>query len=184
MSSYQPIDCNVSVTKYADDVTLVIPVFKTDVTDFCTITPEIQHFQKWCEEHSMKVNSKKTKIMNVCFSRNPLSFVPSFDNVSSLKVLGLTFNCKLNWSDHLSVICSKISKRLYILRILKPLMSHDQLVFVFNQTIRTVFEKSASKRLFPVLFYFPPVKFSNVLKWKRKLCDRKAPGFGSLAGFG
>ena len=149
MSSYQPVDCNVSVTKYADDVTLVIPVFKTDVSDFCTLTPEIEHFKKWCSEHSMTINAKKTKIMNVCFSRNPLLTVPLFDNVSSLKVLGLIFNCKLNWSDHLSFICSKISKRLYILRILKSLMSHDQLVFVFNQTIRTVFEYASPVFLNP-----------------------------------
>jgi hypothetical protein len=149
MSSYQPVDSDVCVTKYADDVTLVVPVYKTDTSDSRTLMPEIENFKMWCRDHCMEINEKKTKIMNICFSRNPISPVSFFDNVTSLKVLGLIFNCKLNWSDQLSAICSKISKRLYILRVLKPLMSHDQLVFVFNQTIRAVFEYASPVFLNP-----------------------------------
>ena len=147
MSSYQPKDSKVAVIKYADDVTLVIPVYKAAVSDLQTLTLEVDNFKKWCCDHCMQINIKKTKVMNVCFSRNLLSPVPLFDNVTSLKVLGLTFNCKLNWTDHLDVLCTKVSKRFYILRVLKPFLSHDQLVFVFNQTIRTIMEYAS-----PVFF--------------------------------
>lgn len=149
MSSYKSVNCKVPVIKYADDVTIIVPVYKSHDPDLHTVLPEIDNFKNWCRDHCMQINVNKSKVMNVCFSRNPLSPVPLFENVATLKVLGLIFNCKLNWYDHLTTICLKVSKRLYILRVLKPLLSHDQLVFIFNQTIRTIMEYASPVFLNP-----------------------------------
>ena len=149
MSSYRPKDPGVPIIKYADDVTLIIPVFKSDQSELFRFSSEVDHFQKWCCDHSMQVNAQKTKVMNVCFARTPLASVSLFDNVSALKILGLIFNYKLNWSDHINFISKTVSKRLYILRVLKPYFSHDQLVFVFNQTIRSIMEYASPVFLNP-----------------------------------
>ena len=140
ISSYQPKSKDVHITKYADDVTLCVPVYKSDLSDLQRLQTEIEHFTQWCNQHCMIINQSKTKILNVCFGRLPLSLVPNFDNVMCLKILGLIFNYRLDWSDHLVCICSKVSRRLYILRVLKPFFSHDQLVFTFNQTIRSILD--------------------------------------------
>ena len=87
MSSYKSKSSQVSVTKYADDITLVIPVCRSDSSDLVTLTSEVDHFTRWCHNNCMQINAKKTKVMNVCFSSTPLSPVPSFDNVLSLKIL-------------------------------------------------------------------------------------------------
>ena len=66
--------------------------------------------------------------------------VPTLENVTVLKMLGLVFNLRLTWSDHLTAICLKFSRRLFILGVLKPLFYHDQLIFVFNHIIRSIIE--------------------------------------------
>ena len=162
ISSYQPISKDVHITKYADDVTLCVPVYKSDLSDLQRLQNEVEHFTLWCHQHCMTINQSKTKILNVCFGRLPLSPVPDFDNVMCLKILGLIFNCKLDWSDHLACICSKVSRRLYILRVLKPFFSHNQLVYTFNQTIRSILEYASPVFLNPGLSF--DVKLDRLCK--------------------
>ena len=46
-------------------------------------------------------------------------------------------NDRLTWSSHFEFLIGKLSKRLYVLRILKGLLSHDELVEVYNAIIRS-----------------------------------------------
>ena len=102
--------------------------------------------------------------MNVYFGKNPLPIVSTLENVKVLKILGVFFNDRgLTWSEHLAFICKKASRRLYVLRILKPLFSHDQLVKVFYALIRSLFEYACP------LFLNPGVSFDMKLK---SLCKR------------
>jgi hypothetical protein len=50
------------------------------------------------------------------------------------------FNDKLSWSSHFENIVRKLSQRLYVLRILKPIFSHDKLILVFNAIILSVID--------------------------------------------
>ena len=89
----------------------------------------------------MLINSSKTKVLNINFSSRLLSPIPFFDNVGNLKILGVFFNEKLTWSDHIDFVIRKASQRLYVLRILKRTCSftHDQLVLVFTALIQSLF---------------------------------------------
>ena len=140
MSTYKPINSCVKVVKYADDVTLIIPVFSTDSDDLCLTLCEVSNFQSWCVNNQMLINNKKTKVLTIPFSNNSPQSVPGFDNVNSVKLLGLYINSKLTWSDNFDYILSKMSRRLYFLRILKPIMNHDQLILVFNSVIRSIMD--------------------------------------------
>ena len=149
MSTYCSTDSRVSVIKYADDVTLVIPVTKNDHNDLVLFNQEVENFKEWCLENKMTINVSKTKVMNICCRSNLLSRIPAFDNVVSLKVLGLIFNDKLNWSDHVNFVTSKVSQRLYILRVLKPHLCHDDLISVFNHCIQSIIEYASPVFLNP-----------------------------------
>ena len=140
MSSYSPHDDNVIVVKYADDVSMILPVFKDRFNDSSIFDTEVSHFESWCKLHQMKINHEKTKVLNFHFSSTPLPSCPNFDNVHALKVLGLIFNEKLSWSSHFEFIVKKTSHRLYILRVLKNLLSHDRLVMVFHATILSLLD--------------------------------------------
>ena len=112
----------------------------TDTDDARLVNEEIMHFQNWCNIHRMSINFTKSKIMNVNFGHCPLSVISNLTNVSVLKILGLVLNDKLTWADHIDFIIKKLSQRLYVLRVLKPVMSHDDLVVVFNAIFLSVID--------------------------------------------
>jgi hypothetical protein len=140
LSTYKPLGKTIHVIKYADDVSLVVPVYKNRNDDISCVNLEIEHFQSWCRNHQMSINFSKTKVLNINFGRIPVTPIPSLENVTTLKILGLLFNNRLTWSDHFHFIVKKMSQRLYVLRILKPLLPHDQLVSVFNAIILSVMD--------------------------------------------
>ena len=149
MSSFRAFHTRTSVIKYADDVTIVIPVKKNEFHDVSFMMDEIENFKRWCIEHDMSINFDKTKVLNINATSSPLSPVPLFPNVASLKLLGLIFNQNITWTDHFDFILSKLSRRLYVLRILKPLLSHDQLVLVFNAIFSSVMDYASQVFLNP-----------------------------------
>jgi hypothetical protein len=150
LSSYKPLDPNVFVIKYADDVSLIVPIFKKDFVDHLSIK-EIAHFENWCDNHGMKVNTTKTKVLNVNFSGNPLTTIPYFENVSVIRILGLWFNDKFSWTNHFDFLVKKVSQRLYVLRILKALLSHDELVTVYTALIQSLLDYASPVFLNPGL---------------------------------
>jgi hypothetical protein len=140
MSTFSTVDSKTKLVKYADDVTLVLPVFKNNIDDFSTITNEINNFSMWCVKNCMTINNQKTKVLSVTLKPTPLLPVPNLNNVTSLKLLGIIFNNKLSWTTHFDYMLSKLSKRLYALRILKSFLSHDEMVMVFNATFRSIMD--------------------------------------------
>ena len=142
MSSYKPFFNNSFIVKYADDVTLLIPVLKECTNDLSRVNTEISLFQCWCRENGMFINASKSKCMTIHFSNNHLPPIPGLQNVTKLKILGVVFNDRLTWHDHFSDVCKKASRRLYVLRILKHtcIFSHDQLVEVFCSSVRSLLE--------------------------------------------
>ena len=146
LSSYKPCNDIVHVVKYADDVSLVIPIYKSQADDVSLTKHEVENFQLWCKNHQMSVNSKKSKIVNINFGRRPtpVTLLPCLENVSVIKILGLWFNDELTWTDHVNFLIKKVSQRLYVLRILKALLSHDELVLVFSSIVQSVLDYGSS----------------------------------------
>ena len=171
-SSYKPADRQCRIVKYADDITLIVPVYKTTFNDMSLINAEISFFEKWCDCHKMSINTSKTKVLNINFSNHPLTFVPMFDNVTVIKILGLHFNTKLSWLDHYNFVVKKTSSRLYVLRILKSLLNHDEMVIVFYALIQSVLDYASP--LFLNNHAYLDVKFVS-------LCKR---AFRIIHGFG
>ena len=126
-STYSPFNSlHTHVVKYADDVILLLPVYKSDHQDLTLVRNEVPHFENWCNTHGMLVNKSKTKVLCVQLRGNfAIPVVPEFDNVAVLKILGLYFNKELTWTEHFEFISKKASQKLYVLRILKSFLSHD-----------------------------------------------------------
>ena len=140
MSSYSPLGTNVCAVKYADDVTIILPVSKENFSDMSSFHAEVEHFENWCLQHQMKINHAKTKVLNVNFSPTPLPICSNLDNTYVLKMLGVLFDVRLSWSTHFDFIVKKASQRLYVLRILKPLLCHDNLVTIFHALIQSLLD--------------------------------------------
>ena len=94
MSTYCVSDSRTLLVKYADDVTLVIPVNKCEFNDLSLVRKEVLNLQSWCDVNGMTINAENTKVLNINMSSNPLICVPTIRNQ------------KL-----------KMSRRLYVLRV-------------------------------------------------------------------
>ena len=113
------------------------------------LNDEIENFKSWCLNNHMTINYDKTKCLNINMSMEPLLPIPLLRNVVSLKILGLFFNEHLSWCHHFDYIISKMSRRLYVLRILRSLLSHDQLVEVFYAIVVSIMDYASPVFLNP-----------------------------------
>jgi hypothetical protein len=84
---------------------------------------ELEMITKWLRGSGLLVNSEKTEICN--FHRNDQSVIQVrmaneiIVSKKSMNVLGVTFDCKLNWSEHISNTIKKSNKALYTIRMIK-----------------------------------------------------------------
>ena len=60
--------------------------------------------------------------------------------VEEIKFLSVTINERLNWKSHVNITCPNASRRLYALRLLKPIMPTKELIVVYYGTLRSVLE--------------------------------------------
>jgi hypothetical protein len=103
----------------------------------------------WCRENSMRINTKKTKEMLLHFGnrcdRNtviPLTINgESIERVSTFKLLGVVFSSDLTWSNHVSYVLNKISKRYYIIfQLYRIGTAQSDIVLIYCAIIRSVLE--------------------------------------------
>jgi hypothetical protein len=110
--------------KYVDDCALS-EVVKVGKSDPLTLQQEVDSVNQWSIANNMKLNVKKTKEFIVSFLTNQPSLQPLMINnqhletVHTIKLLGVYLTSDLKWIKHVTHICSKASKRLYALRLLK-----------------------------------------------------------------
>ena len=109
--------------KYIDDCTIFEVVSPSCVVS--TLQAEVDKIQQWTITNNMRLNIKKTKEFTVSFTNNQVPLQPlvvdsqPLESVVTTKLLGVHLSSDLKWDTHIEHVCSKASKRLYALRILK-----------------------------------------------------------------
>ena len=129
------------VVIFADDYTFLHPLYK--MGDNSHIMESHNVFVEWCTSKDLKLNVTKTKMLSV---RKPTPyrdlnvFLPEVQSVQKLKILGVFFNSSFTWNDHIDFVVHSASSRLYAIRKLKPLLSHDELKLIYSATVRSILE--------------------------------------------
>jgi hypothetical protein len=133
-----------SATKFVDDTTIWEACLSDDDSEIQTAANQAA---EWAEKNCMELNTKKTKEVTISYSRKPVSLTPIHINnqavecVETFKLLGILFNNRLTWHDHVEYICSKAARRLYFLTLLKRSgCSTSDITSVYCSTIRSVLE--------------------------------------------
>ena len=62
MSTYQPSSDDTYIVKYADDVALVLHVYKDNPGDISHVISDIDFFHQWCNLNGMTVNVNKCTV--------------------------------------------------------------------------------------------------------------------------
>ena len=139
-SDFQTVFPFSGLCKYADDTTLILPIFKNSANTH--IYTEHCNLLNWSVNHGLFINDDKCKSLFVRKANCNTSAVSltGVKHVSELKLLGVTFNCNLTWSTHIDNIVRIASSRLHAIRILKPLISETHLIAAYSSNVRSILE--------------------------------------------
>ena len=140
---------------YADDSTLISicrdPSERVMVSD--SLTRDLERVSGWCTDNGMLLNPNKTKSIVFSRSRTALPAFPDIvvggckvEGVSGLTILGVLFDSKLTFEDHLRRVVSTASQKLGIMRRVRSIFRDRDLV-----------RKCFMSFILPILEYCSPV---------------------------
>ena len=102
---------NNRIAKYADDTYLIIPACNVQSRANVDAWAKVNNLHKSVE--IAITDGRRRRLVN------PPPTLHDIRRVTSVKILGVTFTCKLSLSEHVSVIVSAYAPTLHALRILR-----------------------------------------------------------------
>jgi Reverse transcriptase (RNA-dependent DNA polymerase) len=150
ISSLKPISNSTKYVKFADDTTFLLTIPKaTDVLE--AIKSEFNHVQNWCSIYGLSLNNNKTKIMSFRSSRAKPKQLELRDFstyvVPNIKIVGFTFDEKLNWQFHIDNLIKTLSSRVHIFRLLKHALTKSHLINLYFGIFQSLLDYS-----FPIYY--------------------------------
>ena len=134
MSNLRPLNSINELLAYADDSYLIVPSVAST-----SIQAELHHIKAWAESCNLKLNANKCKEMIVSRRNIKTNDLPDplvgLERVTSLNVLGVTFNCKLSFNEHVNNLLAKGHQRLYAMKILKNHGLPTQILFNTSRSL-------------------------------------------------
>ena len=125
--------------QFADDTTIL---FRSSDFDFLKTTLETEGNKviEWLITNKLLINLAKTQSMMFTFKRNKPLLSINLNNVivkeqDIVTFLGVVIDKKLNWRAHIAHICSKISKSIAIMHILKFIFPKEILKMLYMSLI-------------------------------------------------
>ena len=138
-SDLHPAVSGNTIDKYADDTYLIIPAVNSG-----SCGTEITRVEKWAAANNLSLNcSKSVEIVFVApRSKRVVSIPPpevsGFQQVDSIKILGVTISRKFSLSDHVDHLLAAGAQSLFAMRTLRQHgLPTDALHHVFQATVIT-----------------------------------------------
>lgn len=125
----------IEAIQYADDVTLIETIQKNSPVriDFSGVDSKFR-------EVGLTLNRQKCKEMVIYRSANfSLPADSDLSRVDSLRILGVTLTSNLSWSTHMSDIFVRASRRLYVIRCLRSIITREELILVYHAMVTSLF---------------------------------------------
>ena len=130
------------VSLYADDT--VLYYFSDTIDDLEEkLNADLQKIGDWLKDHPLTLNIKKTKAMIIGSGRKLNNLISSsikvyedeVEQVPHCTYLGVKFSTDMTWSEHVDTLCSKVNKRLGLLKRIKHLLPHFARVLYYTSVI-------------------------------------------------
>lgn len=125
------IDC----VKYADDITIIEQIESTSQQSISS-----ENIREKFDLFGLSLNTSKCKEFLIQRSVLPDNRINNsvFTRVNYLRILGFIFSDVLSWHLQISDIVTRASRRLYIIRCLKPILSNMELIIVYHSIITSL----------------------------------------------
>jgi ribonuclease P/MRP protein subunit RPP40 len=128
------------LVKYADDITLSVPIFHS--SNF--VKEEIDNVINWSRSVGLNLNPDKCKYILITGTVNCIPVViPNCKLCTSLKLLGVYLSDNLKWDLHFHNMSVTANRRAYAFRVIKPYLSTTELFNVYRSLILSVLEYCA-----------------------------------------
>ena len=95
----------------------------------------------WFKDNYLKMNADKCNLL-ICNQNKDVSIILENDTIdcsNSVKLLGITVDKKLNFSEHISKLCKKVSSKLHALARISNLMNQSKLRLIMKSFIESQF---------------------------------------------
>lgn len=152
---------------FADDTTNIIKYHPSDPLQITAIISETQsNIHDWFLANGLSLNASKTQSMNFSL-RSSAPVVPCDPNV---KFLGVHLDPRLTWEEHVSQLCGKLSRIIYLIRSLFQCVSLPTLLTAYHGYF-------ASHMSYAVLNWGHSTHATRVFRLQRR-CVRIISGLG------
>jgi hypothetical protein len=129
------------ITNFADDNFVVRwnSILSKLITN---MEKDLEMIIKWLKDSGLMVNGEKTEIC--LFHRNDQPHISvrvegiSIKSKKSMNVLGVLFDCKLNWNEHVAKAIRKANRSLYAIRMIKRYFNQKELKVLLNSYFYSV----------------------------------------------
>ena len=146
---------------YADDVSLIETIRHNSVPN------KLSAIDMWVTKNRFVLNYAKTKQLIFTRSTRRGNFhYPNIELVNELKILGVHWNNKLTWERHFEKVMRLCSQRLYVIRVLKSVLTKSTLIRVYHSLITSLLLYAAP------LFSWLPATVDNKLEKFQKRSHR------------
>jgi hypothetical protein len=139
---------DLGVNMYADD-TEFESIQKTIEECNAVLQENISNVNNWCNNNKLIINEQKTKAMIVCSEQkhnrlDASSFQltmngKNLENVSHMKILGVTIDQCLKWDVHVTNVCTKLSQMSGLLWNIKDDLTFDtRQIFYYSHVLPVI----------------------------------------------
>lgn len=128
LSAFKDMD----IILYADDLTVIETVSHVSVST-------VNDIVEFISDIGLIVNTQKCTVLCIKRSENHSCTVDvPFPVKDQMKILGFILDCKLSWKVQISSVVSRASKLLYVIRVLKNIVSVDDLKCIYHALITSL----------------------------------------------
>ena len=141
MGSLNSVNNFCFMSKFADDVTSICPIFHYSSNDH--ILQEHNSFVNWSTSKLLILNKDKCKWLIFTKPKCKQDYstpIIQMTVVNKLRILGVIFDNSLHWDSHITHVTCIASRRLYCLRVLKQFFNCKQLLLIYKSYIRSILE--------------------------------------------
>ncbi len=140
----QHVNCGIKL--FADD-TVIYEIVSDHQVSARVLNENLRNIQLWADQWLVNFNHSKTKQMNVSLSKSinldnhPVYFGNVLlEHTSSQRHLGVQFNERLKWSDHIDILSQGVSKLCDVLQKLKYKLDRETLQTIYFTFVRPKLE--------------------------------------------
>ena len=131
---------NSDITNFADDTT---PYTMESTIDLLleSLWKDTSILMGWFKDNYLQMNADKCNLL-ICNHNKDVSIILDneiIDCSNSVKLLGITVDKKLNFCEHISKLCKKVSSKLHALARISNFMNQDKLRLIMKSFIESQF---------------------------------------------